>query len=116
MRRFKLYLPMLLVSLSTIMLAYSWPKTNLDFWVVTFVVSFVYLVTNTVVGMLAIKGRNKAVSADEVWSKVDRRTAMLSYFFGTIWLASAIAWVLLDTAWGQRLRIFILEWSKFMFP
>jgi len=115
MLRFRLYLPILLVVLSTIMLAYAWPKTNLDFEIATFMIAFVYLMVNGTVGILAIKARDEAVSADEFWSMLNRRIAILSYFFGTIWLASAIVWVALDTAWGQRSRIFILEWSKFMF-
>jgi len=106
---------MLLAFLSTIILIYSSPKTNSNFGIVTFVIAWVYLMVNGTVGILAIKGRDAAVSADEFWSMLNRRIAILSYFFGTIWLASAMVWVALDTAWGQRSRIFILEWSKFIF-
>ncbi|HAU07984.1 MAG: hypothetical protein UW46_C0001G0142 [Candidatus Yanofskybacteria bacterium GW2011_GWF1_44_227] len=116
MSRLRLYLPILMVILATMMLLYSWPRTLLDFSMASFVVSFVYLMMTGTVGILAIKGRDETINADEFWAKVNKRTAILSYFFGTIWLALCIAWIWVDTTWGQRLRTFLFDFSKFMFP
>lgn len=111
MSRFRLYLPALLLILVTIMRVCEWPKTDVDLLLALFAISFGYLIATTaIIGLaMATPERGKTVSADEFWAKINGRTVILGYFFGTIWLASIIAWMLVDTALGQQLRTLILD-------